>query len=42
MILKSDFRWELCEKKGEDKNSRVVNRPEIGVTLRLNWYRLAH
>jgi len=31
---------ELCEKKGENKNSRAVNRPEIGVILRLNWYYL--
>ena len=41
MILRSDFRGELHEEKGESRNSRVVNKPKIGVTLRLNWYRLA-
>jgi len=30
MILGSDFRGELCEEKEENKNSRVVNRPEKG------------
>jgi len=33
---------ELCEKKGENKNNMVVSRPEIGVTLQLNWYCLAY
>ena len=35
-ILKSNFRGELCEEEGENKNSSDVNRPEIGVYLRLN------
>jgi len=25
-------------RKGGNKNSRAVKRPEIGVSLRLNWY----
>jgi len=38
MILRSDFRGELCEEKGENKNSRAMNRPKTGVSLRLNRY----
>ena len=38
MILKSDFRGELCEEKAENKNSRVVSRPEIEVLFLLCWY----
>jgi len=41
MILKGDFRRKLCEEKGESKNIRAINRPEIGVNLRLNWFHLA-
>ena len=33
---------ELCEKKVENKNSRAMHRPEIGITLRLSWYCLAN
>ena len=42
MILKGDFRRKSCEEKDESKNIKAVNRPEIGVSLRLNWYYLAH
>jgi len=42
MILTGDFRGELCEEKGENKNSRAVNRPEAGVSFWLNGYCLAH
>ena len=42
MILRSDFRGELCEEKGENNNGMVVNKPKTGVFLRLNWYCLAH
>ena len=31
--LLNDFRGELCKEKGENKNSRAVNRPKIEVTL---------
>ena len=30
------------KRRGENKNSGAVNRPEIEVNLRLNWYCLAH
>ena len=40
MILRSVFRGGLSGEKGKNKNSRAVNRPEIGVSLRLNWYYL--
>jgi len=39
MILRSDFRGQLCEEKGENKNSRAVNRPEAGVCLQLKLVR---
>jgi len=29
---------ELCEKKGENKNSIAMNRLKIGDNLQLNWY----
>jgi len=36
LILTSYFGGELCEEKGENKNSRAVNRPERGVAVQLS------